>query len=44
LDELDLERYRLSVNGYVTKPVQFAEFIEVVANIGMYWLMVNRVA
>lgn len=38
------ESYRLGVNGYVTKPVQFSEFIEVVANIGMYWLMVNRVA
>lgn len=37
------ESYRLGVNGYVTKPVQFADFMEAVAKIGMYWLLVNRV-
>lgn len=37
------ESYRLGVNGYVTKPVQFADFMEAVAKIGMYWLMVNQV-
>lgn len=36
------ESYRLGVNGYVTKPVQFAEFMESVTQIGMYWLMVNQ--
>jgi two-component system response regulator len=36
------ESYRLGVNGYVTKPVQFASFMEAVANIGMYWLFVNQ--
>jgi len=36
------ESYRLGVNGYVTKPVQFAAFMEAVANIGMYWLFVNQ--
>ena len=36
------ESYRLGVNGYVTKPVQFASFMESVAQIGMYWLMVNQ--
>jgi two-component system, response regulator len=36
------ESYRLGVNGYVTKPVQFASFMEAVANIGMYWLFVNE--
>lgn len=37
------ESYRLGVNGFVTKPVQFSDFMEVVAKIGMYWLLVNRV-
>ena len=37
------ESYRLGVNGYVTKPVQFSDFMEAVAKIGMYWLMVNQV-
>jgi|ERR1700681_53784 two-component system, response regulator len=36
------EAYRLGVNGYVTKPVQFASFVESVSRIGMYWLMVNQ--
>jgi CheY-like chemotaxis protein len=36
------ESYDLGVNGYVTKPVQFAAFMEQVAQIGMYWLMVNQ--
>jgi CheY-like chemotaxis protein len=35
------ESYRLGVNGYVTKPVQSAAFMEAVANIGMFWLFVN---
>ena len=38
------ESYRLGVNGYVTKPVQFSSFMESVAQIGMYWLMVNQAA
>ena len=37
-----IETYRLGVNGYVTKPVQFAEFTDAVARIGMYWLLVNE--
>jgi CheY-like chemotaxis protein len=36
------ESYRLGVNGFVTKPVQFASFVESVSRIGMYWLMVNQ--
>ena len=36
------ESYRLGVNGFVTKPVQFASFMESVSQIGMYWLMVNQ--
>lgn len=42
--ERDLvESYRLGVNGYVTKPLDFASFTEVVAKIGMFWLLVNQV-
>jgi CheY-like chemotaxis protein len=36
------ESYRLGVNGYVTKPVQLAAFMEAVAQIGMYWLQTNQ--
>ena len=36
------ESYRLGVNGFVNKPVEFASFVEAVSRIGMYWLMVNQ--
>jgi two-component system, response regulator len=42
--ERDLvESYRLGVNGYITKPIQFADLVDAVAKIGMYWLLVNLV-
>ena len=37
-----IESYRLGVNSYVVKPVEFGSFAEAVAKIGMYWMMVNR--
>jgi CheY-like chemotaxis protein len=36
------ESYRLGVNSYVVKPVEFGAFAEAVAKIGMYWMMINR--
>jgi CheY-like chemotaxis protein len=39
----DLEEcYRLGVNSYVTKPVEFSAFADTAAKIGMYWLMINK--
>jgi two-component system response regulator len=39
----DLEEcYRLGANGYTSKPVEFDEFADVAAKIGMYWLLINR--
>jgi two-component system response regulator len=38
-----VDSYRLGVNGYVTKPLDFASFTEAVAQIGMFWLLVNQV-
>jgi CheY-like chemotaxis protein len=38
-----LESYRLGVNSYIVKPLQFADFLEVVSNIGLYWVLTNRV-
>ena len=37
-----VECYQLGANGFVVKPVEFSNFTEAVAKIGMYWLMVNR--
>lgn len=42
-EEVDLEEcYRLGVNSYITKPVEFDEFAKVVGELGLYWLLVNR--
>jgi CheY-like chemotaxis protein len=38
-----LASYSLGVNSYVVKPVDFAEFAEIVAQVGMYWLIANQV-
>lgn len=35
------EAYGLGVNSFVTKPIKFEEFAKVVAELGIYWLMVN---
>ncbi|HEU5078904.1 MAG TPA: response regulator [Opitutaceae bacterium] len=37
-----LEGYRLGVNSYIQKPVSFARFQEIVAQLGFYWLAVNE--
>ena len=34
--------YRLGVNSYVVKPVDFLDFAEVVNRIKLYWLMTNE--
>jgi CheY-like chemotaxis protein len=34
--------YRLGVNSYIVKPVDFLEFAEVVKTIKMYWLLTNE--
>jgi two-component system response regulator len=37
-----LSSYHLGVNSYVVKPVNFDEFAEMVAQVGMYWLIANQ--
>ena len=34
--------YDLHVNSFVSKPVNFQEFSEVVQKLGLYWLLVNQ--
>jgi len=36
------ESYKLGVNSYVVKPVDFDQFSDTVANAGFYWMLVNK--
>jgi two-component system, response regulator len=37
-----LSSYKLGVNSFVVKPVDFDEFAETVAQVGMYWMIANE--
>lgn len=42
-EEKDLvEGYRLGANSYVRKPVRFEDFVQVVGQMGLYWLLLNE--
>jgi len=34
--------YRLGVNSYVRKPIDFNQFAEAVSHLGLYWLLLNE--
>jgi CheY-like chemotaxis protein len=37
-----LQGYGLGANSYVRKPVDFAEFVDAVRQLGLYWLLLNE--
>ncbi|MDP1553239.1 MAG: response regulator [Methanobacteriaceae archaeon] len=37
-----VESYELGVNSYVSKPVEFDEFIDAVSTLGFYWMLINN--
>ncbi len=37
-----IESYRLGVNSYIIKPVDFEKFGEAVRALGCYWMVLNR--
>jgi two-component system response regulator len=38
-----LRGYDLGVNSYVRKPIDFAPFQEIVGQLGLYWVLINRI-
>lgn len=43
-EEKDIvESYSLGVNSYIVKPVDFDKFVQSVADLGLYWLLLNKV-
>lgn len=42
-EEKDIvESYKLGVNSYILKPVDFDKFVDAVKEVGYYWLLLNQ--
>lgn len=37
-----LDTYRLGVNSYIVKPVDFSNFVHAVGELGVYWGLLNK--
>jgi two-component system response regulator len=37
-----VESYKLGVNAYIVKPVDFEQFVKAVSQIGLFWLILNQ--
>lgn len=36
------ECYQLGINSYIVKPLDFKQFAEAIRQVGLYWLILNR--
>lgn len=42
-EDPDIKRsYELGANSYIVKPVDFSNFSKTVADLGLYWMVINR--
>jgi two-component system response regulator len=42
-EEKDIvESYKLGVNAYIVKPVEFDKFQDAVAQLGLFWMVINQ--
>jgi two-component system response regulator len=42
-EDRDLQEcYRLGVNSYIVKPLDFQQFIDIARQLGLYWMMLNK--
>ncbi len=37
-----INSYKLGVNSYITKPVEFNKFVDCVSELGLYWFLMNK--
>jgi len=37
-----VESYKLGVNSYIVKPVNFDKFVQAVSELGFYWMLLNK--
>ena len=37
-----IESFRLGVNAYIVKPVEFDQFVKAVADLGFFWMLLNE--
>lgn len=43
-EDPDVKRsYELGANSYIVKPVEFTNFSKTVADLGLYWMVINKV-
>jgi two-component system response regulator len=41
-EEDRIRSYELGANSFVRKPVDFAQFAQAVAQLGLYWMLLNQ--
>lgn len=42
-EEIDIKTaYKLGVNSYIVKPVDYNDFAETIGEIGLYWILYNE--
>jgi two-component system response regulator len=37
-----IDSYKLGVNSYITKPVDFDKFVTAISDLSLYWLLLNQ--
>jgi two-component system response regulator len=37
-----IESYKLGVNAYIVKPVDFDKFVQAISELGFFWLLLNQ--
>lgn len=43
-EDPDIKRcYELGANSYIVKPVEFVNFSKIVSDLGLYWMVINKV-